>query len=105
LIQTKQMNLQNMLVGRSSIDSSKANIREGLRDATIAIPAGTAGALVYPGTANGTAVMNACLRATTATRFEKLFSSGAATTGAVTAEVLVIEGLLSVEEVHVAMGW
>ena len=93
LIQTKQMNLQNMLVGRLTLDASKLNIRVGLRDAVIQLPAGTAGALVSAGGAGGVTVLTACTR--NATRIEKLLSSTVAAIGGVTANLLGFEGNVS----------
>jgi len=55
-IQVKQMNLQLMLQGRSSINCSKATLRAGLRDAVIQVPSGASGAATSPGGANGAAV-------------------------------------------------
>lgn len=104
-IQTKQMNLQNMIMGRTQIDARKANIRNGLKDATTLIPAGAAWANVNPGGVSGVNVLNAMLRSTQATRAEKLFSSGSFTTGTVTAESLVFEGPLNYEDVKSALGW
>lgn len=42
--QGKQFNLQTMLVGRATLDASKANLRAGLQDALTAIPSGASGA-------------------------------------------------------------
>jgi hypothetical protein len=103
IIQTKQMNLQNMLQGRTTIDSSKANIRSGLRDATIALPAGVAGANVTAGGAGGSNVLNACLRK--ATRLEKLLTTGPQTTGTVTADVMGFEGATNYPDIQAALGW
>ncbi len=100
MIQTKQMNLQSMLQGRTIVDASKANIRAGLRDAVIALPAGASGANVVAGGSGGVTVLNAMTRM--ATRFEKLFAGADATTGAVTAKLLVIEGAVSGEEIQTA---
>ena len=91
-IQTKQMNLQNMMVGKVTLDATKATLRNGIKDATTAIPAGTGGANIHPGGASGTTVLTTLLRPTNATRFEKLFSSGTATTGVVVGELLTLEG-------------
>lgn len=99
-IQTKQMNLQSMLQGRSTVDASKANLRAGLRDAVIALPAGAGGALVAAGGVGGVTVLTACTRK--ATRFEKLFATQTATTGTVTANLLVLEGALSSDDVQIA---
>ena len=100
LIQTKQMNLQSILQGRTSVDASKANLRAGLRDAVIALPAGTAGASVTAGGASGVTVLTALTRK--ANRYEKLFATATATTGTVTANLLVVEGLLSVDDLQLA---
>ena len=100
IIQTKQMNLANMLQARSTVDASKANLRAGLRDAVIGLPAGAGGASVVAGGAGGSNVLNACARK--ATRFEKLFATSQATTGTVTANLLVLEGVVSVDEIQVA---
>lgn len=99
-IQTKQMNLQNMVIGRDRLDCSKVNIRAGLRDAVIAVPAGNGGAAVSPGGASGATVLNNCTR--NATRLEKLLavaSQGNDTTGAVTARVLGFEGIVSYTDI------
>lgn len=99
-IQTKQMNLQNMLVGRDTLDASKANVRAGLRDAVTGVPAGAAGGNVNPGGANGITVLNALLRNTT--RGEAILAAGEATTGAVTAKLLGYEGALSYQDIEAA---
>lgn len=97
-IQTKQINLQNMLQGRDYIDATKANIRAGLRDAVIQLPAGAAGALVTAGGTSGTTVLTACTRKSNV--IEKLLAVGNATTGSVTANLLVFEGAISPDEVQ-----
>ena len=104
-VQTKQMNLQNMVQGRDRLDCSKVNIRAGLRDAVTSVPAGTGGAAVSPGGASGAAVLNNCTRP--ATRIEKLLataSQGSDTTGAVTARVLGFEGSVSYQDIDAARG-
>lgn len=100
-VQTKQMNLQNMLVGREFIDASKANIRVGLRDAVIALPTGTAGAATSAGGASGVSVLNACTRL--ATNGEKVFAVTTATTGTVTANVLDFQGFITNNDVIAAL--
>ena len=100
VVNIKQMNLQNMLVGRDTIDCSRANVRAGLRDAVIALPTGTLGAAVSAGGASGATVMTACTR--TATRAEKALASGSATTGTVTGNLLTFEGNLSPQDVLAA---
>ncbi len=100
MTQVKQMNLQNMLQGRTTVDGSKANIRASLRDAVIALPTGTSGAATTAAGASGVNVLNALLRK--ATRFEKLFATTQATTGSVTANVLTLEGNVSVGDIQTA---
>lgn len=99
-IQTKQMNLQNMLQGRTTIDCSKTNVRAGLRDAVVAVPAGASGAAVSPGGASGATVLANCIRP--ATRLEKLLSTGSATTGSTTANLLGFEGSVSYSTIDLA---
>lgn len=99
-IQTKQMNLQKLLFGRETVDASKANIRAGLRDAVIGLPAGAGGATVSAGGASGVNVLTAMTRP--ALRIEKLFVGGTATTGTVTANLLVYEGGITADEVATA---
>jgi hypothetical protein len=102
LIQTKQMNLQNMLMGRFVIDASKANVRAGLRDAVIQIPAGSLGANVSPGGASGANVLNVMTR--NATRAEKvlILPGGVVATGAVSASLLGFEGEITSTDVNQA---
>lgn len=99
-IQTKQMNLQLMVQGRQSIDTSKANVRAGLRDAVILVPAGAGGTNVSPGGASGATVMTACLR--DATEAEKILTTGHQSTGGVTADVMGYEGSISPQDVQEA---
>jgi hypothetical protein len=100
VIQTKQMNLQMMLQGRTSVDASKQNIRAGLRDAVTALPAGVSGASVAAGGANGATVLAALTRK--ALRIEKLFMGSTASTGPVTANLLTYEGAVTADEVATA---
>ena len=100
VIQTKQMNLQMMLQGRTTVDASRANIRAGLRDAVTGLPAGASGAVVVAGGANGITVLTALTRK--ALRIEKLFMGATATTGPVTANLLVYEGGIAADEVATA---
>jgi len=100
LIQTKQMNLQSMLQGRTTVDASKANLRAGLRDAVIALPAGISGVPISAGGSGGATVLNALMRK--ATRFEKLFATTPAVTGPSTANLLVVEGNLSIDDIQIA---
>lgn len=100
-VQTKQMNLQNMLIGRERIDASRANIRAGLRDAVIALPTGAGGSLTTAGGVGGTTVLGACMRK--ATRAEKVFATTQATTGTSTAFLLGWEGSISDADVVLAL--
>lgn len=99
-IQTKQMNLQNMLVGRESIDGRKANVRAGLRDAVIALPSGVAGASVTAGGASGSTVLTMLTR--NATLAEKILVTSSPTTGNVTAGLMGFEGSVSYQDVEAA---
>ena len=102
-IQIKQMNLQNMIQGRDTLNTAKVTIRASLRDAVIAIPAGASGVSVSPGGASGVNVLNACVR--NATRAEKLLantSQGSDTTGTVTARVMGFEGSIQPSDIDAA---
>lgn len=101
-IQTKQMNLQNMLVGRDTVNASKANIREGLRDAVIQLAAGAAGSMVSAGGANAVNVLNKLVRP--ARLIEKVLATGTVQTGAVTAALMGFEGTVSPADVSAARG-
>lgn len=101
-IQTKQMNLQNMLVGRESINATRANLRDGLRDAVIQLPAGVAGSMVAAGGASGVNVLNKMVRP--ARLIEKILVTGTATTGSVTAGLMGYEGTVSPGDVSTARG-
>ena len=103
--QVKQLNLQIMLTGQSIFNALPVNSRTGLRDAVIQVPTGASGAMVSPGGASGATVLTACLRPALATRAEKLFSSGASTTGTVTADVPTFQGQISYYDALAAMGW
>lgn len=95
-VQTKQMNLQLMLQGRQTVNAAKPNVRGGLRDAVIQLPTGAGGANTSPGGANGSTVLNACVRP--AKRVEVMLAkpaSGSDTTGTVTARVMTFEGDVS----------
>lgn len=100
LVQTKQMNLQNMLIGRDTVDASRSNVRSALRDAVINLPTGASGANVSAGGASGVNVMNACVRQ--GKRIEIVMKTGDATTGGVTAAVMGFEGDVSYQEVEQA---
>lgn len=100
LIQTKQMNLQTMCQGRETVNANKASVRSGLRDATIGIPAGTAGANTTPGGAGGVNVLNALTRP--ALLIEKVLAGAQATTGTVTANLIGYEGGIGYQDVVAA---
>ena len=97
VIQTKQMNLQTMVIGREVVNFAKQNVRAGLRDAVIAIPAGVNGAAVNPGGANGAAVMQAGTR--DALLIEKIFAAPSQATGGVSAAVMTFEGKIRPSDV------
>lgn len=69
--QGKQFNIQTLLVGRETINASRANIRNGLQDALTAIPSGAGGTNKSGG---WTTVQTAIQRK--ATRLEKLLATG-----------------------------
>jgi hypothetical protein len=102
-IQTKQINLQLMTQGRTTLNCAKVNIRGGLRDAVIQVPSGASGAMTAPGGASGATVLNNCTRP--ATRLEKLLaaaSQGSDTTGTVAARVMGFEGYVSYQDIDIA---
>ena len=99
-IQIKQMNLQNMLIGRETFNAAKANIRAGIRDAVIQLPAGTGGAMVTAAGANGNNALNTMTRP--ARLVEKILATGTATTGGVTAGIMSFEGAISPDDVVAA---
>lgn len=101
ITQTKQMNLQNMLMGRTTLDCSKSGIRAGLRDAVISVPTGASGANTNPGGASGATVLAACTRM--ANHIEALLAGADATTGTTTAKLLVYEGQIGRDEVQQAL--
>lgn len=97
-IQVKQMNLQNILIGRQTIDSSKANIRKGLVDSTSNVRAGAGGANVDPGGQNPSLVMQTCVR--NARRIEKVLAGANKTTSGVAAAVMGFTGDISQQDVQ-----
>lgn len=98
--QTKQISLQTLVFGREFVNASKSNVRAWLRDAVIQVPAGANGAFISPGGASGVAALTACLRK--ALLIEKILSTGPATTGTVTANLLGYEGTISYNDVFEA---
>jgi len=102
VINIKQMNQQNILMGRSTIDASKAGIRKGLRDSVIALPSGANGALVSAGGVSGVNVLTACTRQST--RLELMFANPAVQTGTVSAVIYTIQGNIDQQEVSDVWG-
>lgn len=104
VIQTKQMNLQVMTQGRETVNAARVNVRSGLRDAVIAVPAGAVSSNVVgnvsPGGASGATVLANCVRK--ASRIEKLLSSTAPALGGITANVMGFEGVISYSEIQEA---
>lgn len=101
----RQMNLQNMTMGRTTINMANSLTRAGIRDAVIQLPTGVNGAMTTSGGTSGSTVLTAGLRPAKATRAEKALSAGPSTTGTVTADVLTFEGELKYNDVMTAMGW
>lgn len=75
LCQGKQMNLQNLFIGRTTFDATKSNQTAGLKDATTNLPAGASFANVNAGWQQIIPVLNRA-----ATYAEKLFVTAAAQT-------------------------
>jgi hypothetical protein len=100
-IQTKQMNLQNMTIGRDRLNCSRDRVREGLLDAVIDIPSGANGALRSAAGSGGIRVVNSMIRA--ATRGEKIFATTTDITGTVIAFNLGYEGSISDTDVVLAL--
>lgn len=102
--QIKQMNLQIMLQGRTTIDASKPNVRNGLRDAVIQLPTGVLDVngkpgLTTSGGASGATVLGNCVRS--GTRAELMLaaaSQGSDTIGGVTARVATFQGQVTEQE-------
>lgn len=93
--QGKQFNVQTMLVGRTSINPSKANIRAGLQDALTDIPSGNNGNLRQGGWNAVAALLYRPL-----TTAEKVLSTGAGTTAA--PAVMGFEGAITFADVQSA---
>lgn len=94
--QSKQLNLQTILQGRTLIDGRNANVRAGLQDALTGLPAGAGGATIAAGWVNVKPVLQRF-----ATRAEVLFSSGTGTSAAPGA--LTWEGWVSNNDINEAM--
>lgn len=99
--QIKRDNLWALLdVTNGSVNASRANIRDGLRDSTVGLRTGGGGAAVSAGGVNGVNVLTACTRK--ARLVEKILTTGASTTGAVTADVMGYVGEIQRQDVEVA---
>ncbi len=94
--QGKQFNLQNLLIGRTTIRMKRTNTRAAFQDCLTNIPAGAAGALI---SANWVGVRDAAKFL--ATRFERVFATGTGTFA--TPGDLVIEGTVSFGDVDAAL--
>lgn len=95
--QAKQINLQIMLQGKTTINAAKLKIRQGLTDALQNVPAGASGALLDAG---WSPVKTTLYRK--ATRLEKLFSTGTGTTGV--PATMAVEGSIGYQEIANARG-
>lgn len=69
--QGKQFNIQTLLMGRETINPSKAKVRDGLQDALTLVPSGVAGATRAAGWVQLQLVLSR-----KASRIEKLFATG-----------------------------
>jgi len=96
--QTKQMNLQTLVMGQAVLDGSKANIRSGLSDALTNIPSGASGALRSAG---WTTVRDTVL-ARAATRAEKLYATGGNGSTPALAATLTFEGAITAQDIQAA---
>ena len=90
--QGKQFNVQTILMGRETLNPSKANIRAGLQDALTAIPSGVAGA----SKSGGWAAVQAAMQRK-ATRCEKILATGFGTSAS--PALLGFEGSVSYQDV------
>lgn len=77
--QGKQLNLQILLQGRDSLPTGRANIRNGLSDALVNVPAGTDGAMLDAGWLGAGKVKAAISRP--ANRGEVVFATGTGSAG------------------------
>ena len=99
--QTKQINLQLMLQGKTTLDATPNRVRAALLDATTNLPTGTNGAIQSAAGTDGARVLNALTRP--ATRGERLYTASATTTGAVSAFRLSFEGNVTAQDVSDAL--
>lgn len=96
MCQSKQLNLQILLQGTTSVRSDKSNIRSGLQDALTNVPSGASGARVAAG---WSAVRLAMQRP--ATQFEAIFATGTGTQA--TPGSLVVEGTVDYYDITRAL--
>ena len=99
--QTKQINLQLMLQGKTTLDATPNRVRGALLDATTNLPTGTNGAIQSAAGTDGARVLNALTRP--ATRGERLYTASATTTGTVSAFRLSFEGNVTAQDVSDAL--
>ena len=88
----RQLNLA-ILLHQSTLNATKANIRQGIQDALTNVPSGIAGALKNAGTATALLAMQR-----KANRFEKIFSTPVSG-----ANVASIEGNISTSDIATAL--
>ncbi len=105
-INVKLMILQVLLMGRASVDATRATVRASLRDAVIQIPSGSLDgngepAMSAAGGASGATVLAACLRGVSVA--EHALKSGDATTGSTTGVLLTFEGTVSATDIADAL--
>lgn len=102
VIQSQQINLGNMLTGRLTLDCTKANTVQGLKDSTNNVPAGANGANISGGWAGIQTVI--CRKAT---NLEKLLADTSGNTGADSshAATFTFEGQITGTDVQKARGF
>jgi len=86
LCQGKQFNVQTLLVGRSTLDATRPNIRAALADALTNVPAGAGGAAVSA----GWVTIRDSVLARAATNGEKAFATGGTGASQTTAAVITV---------------
>lgn len=100
LCQARQINLQILLQGQSSIATSKLSIRQGLQDGLLNVPAGIGGAPLDAGWAGAGKVKATIQRA--CTKAERLWATGTGTT-ANPGDLGSFEGLITAQDVSDAL--
>ena len=94
--QGKQLNLQNLIISRTTAPMKQANYRAAIQDALTGLPAGAGGAAIA---ANWVGVRDAAKG--TATNGEKLYATGTGSTAA--PADLVVEGRITPGDVNTAL--